>query len=116
VAPERAQAVVQAIKAVGDELAKHGVTADELARAKTPAMTRLREATRSNGYWLHILACLQEQPQRADWTRTRIAAFEAITVQDLNAVAAEYLEPERAFELVSLPQQSTTADKAPAQQ
>jgi zinc protease len=106
VAPERAQAVIQAIKAVGDELAEHGVTADELTRAKAPAMTSLRESLRSNGYWLRLLASVQEQPQRADWARTRVAAFDAITVQDLNAAAVQYLKPERAFDFISLPRQS----------
>lgn len=103
VAAARAKAVVHAIKVVGDSLAKHGVTADELARTKAPLLTSLRESMRDNQYWLQVLAALQEQPQRAEWARTRLQGYEAITMEELNALAACYLRSERAYEFVSLP-------------
>lgn len=104
VAPDRAQAVADSIRAAAADLAKNGVTADELARARAPLMTGLRQSLRENGYWLTgVLASAQEYPERLDWARGRIADFESITPAELSVLAAQYLSPSRAFEFVSIP-------------
>lgn len=104
IAPNRAQAVAAAIRDVAADLAKNGLTADELERARKPLMTRLRRSLRYNFYWLNeVLASAQESPERLEWARDRIADYESITAQQLGALAAQYLAPSRAFEFISIP-------------
>ena len=96
--PAEAERVRPAILAAAADLAKNGVTEDELNRARLPVLTSLRETERTNAYWLGaVLAAAQEQPWRLDWARTRYADHEAITKAELDALAATYLAPERSI-------------------
>ena len=104
VAPAQARQIADAIKAVAADLHAHGVTTEELQRAKEPVLTQLRESSRTNGYWLaNVLAAAQEQPQRLDWCRTRYSDNEAITTDELTALARQYLDPARMHEFIVLP-------------
>lgn len=105
VAPDRAESVLQSIKAVAAGMAERGVTQDELQRATKPILAKLREAARRNGYWVGtVLASAQEHPQKLEAARAREAHYAAITIEQVNALAAEFLEPARTFAFVSLPQ------------
>jgi len=102
--PSKAALVTKAALAIADDLAKKGVTSDELERAKKPILTTLRESARNNTYWLNaVLGNVQEIPQRLDWCRTRYSDNEAITVAELNALAKTYLAPARAFRVTVVP-------------
>lgn len=105
VEPDKAAAVVDAIKTVASDLAANGVTEDELQRAKQPLLTALRQSQRTNSYWLGtVLAAAQEFPKKLEWSRTRLSDNEAITAAELSALAAQYLRPERASQFISLPE------------
>ena len=96
--PAEADKVRAAVLSDAEDLAKHGVTDDELNRARLPVLTSLRETERTNGYWLNaVLAAAQEQPWRLDRARDRYSDHEAITKAELDALAAAYLSPERAI-------------------
>lgn len=115
ISPEKAPDVVAAIKSVAADLARNGVTADELERARQPTLTLLRTSERENSYWLGIvLGSAQEHPEHLDWCRSRYADNEAITKADLDAFAARYLPPERASVFVSVPEKAPEAAQAPA--
>lgn len=104
VAPEHAKPVADAIKSVAEALAKSGVTAEELVRAKQPILTALRDSARTNGYWLGpVLGSAQEYPEHLDWSRTRYSDNEGITAEELSGLAKEYLDPARAHEFIVLP-------------
>src|SRR6185503_20250961 len=100
VSPPKADQIVDAILAIAGDLEKNGVTEDELARAKQPALTAIRESLRENGYWLGALTVAQERPEYLDRVRTRVPMFESMSVADLNALAKQYLAPERAFRVI----------------
>ncbi len=96
--PAEAERVRPAILAAAADLAAHGVTEEELERARLPILTRLRETERANAYWLStVLASSQEHPWRLDRARDRYADHAAITKAELDALAAAYLSPERAI-------------------
>lgn len=102
--PPRARQVADIIVRIGDELAAKGVTADELARAKQPVLTSLRESARTNQYWLgNVLARAQEKPEVLDWCRSRYADNEAITADELTELARSYLGGARASRVIVLP-------------
>ena len=111
VAPADAAKITALVLSIADDLAQHGVTADELTRAKQPSLTAIRESLRNNGYWLgSVLSRAQEKPAVLDWARTRVADFEGITAADLSTLAKAYLGREHASRATILP----AAPAAPA--
>jgi zinc protease len=113
VEPAMAARIADTVIALADDLAQHGVTEDELTRAKQPVLTAIKESLRNNGYWLNsVLARAQEKPEVLDWSRTRLADIEAITTADLGALAKTYLGRDRASRVIVLP--ATAPAAAPA--
>ena len=97
-----------AVLADAADLAAHGVTEEELTRARQPVLTSLRETERTNAYWLGaVLATAQEQPWRLDWARSRFSDHESITKADLDALAAAYLGNARAIRVTIRPAKPT---------
>ena len=108
--PKRTHEIADSIAAVAADLQAHGVTEDELARAKQPILTMLRESARTNAYWLTaVLSRCQEFPQRLDWSRTRQTDIAAITEADLNTLARAYLASDRAFRVIVSPAPAAAA-------
>jgi zinc protease len=104
VAPDQARAVAAAVKACAADLFAHGVTEEELVRAKQPVLTGIKTSQRTNPYWLgSVLAAAQEFPERLDWSRSRLTDTESITAAELTALARQYLDPAKAHEFISLP-------------
>ncbi|MFA5057947.1 MAG: insulinase family protein, partial [Opitutaceae bacterium] len=102
--PAQAQQIANTVLAIAADLQKNGATPDELERAKKPILTSLRESARTNAYWLtNVIGSCQEFPQRLDWCRTRYRDFESITKTEIDTLAAQYLDPARAFRVTVLP-------------
>jgi zinc protease len=92
------------VRQVAGDLQAHGVTADELTRAKEPVLTALRESARTNPYWLGaVLARCQENPNRLDWARTRQSDIAAISQAELSDLAKRYLAPDAACQAIARP-------------
>lgn len=90
--PAMAGKISDAAVAAADDLATKGVTEDELARVRQPMLTKLKESLRSNDYWLfNVVGRAQEKPEMLDWARTRMDDFNSISVDELDALAKEYL-------------------------
>jgi zinc protease len=102
--PRAAGEVAELVINIADDLARNGVTADELERSRLPLLTSLRESLRMNGYWLStVLARAQEKPEVLEWSRTRIADTESITTAELSDLARKYLGRDRASRATILP-------------
>ncbi len=113
VAPDKARAIADAIKTVAVDLHDHGVTDEELDRAKQPALTAVKQSQRTNPYWLTaVLAAAQEYPERLDWSRTRYKDLESITTPELTSLASQYLDPARVCEFISVPEAKPDAKPA----
>ena len=103
--PADAQDLTDVTVEIAQDLATNGTNEDELERAILPILTGLRESERTNGYWLGaVLASAQEFPQRLDWARSRYSDNEAITVEEINELAAAYLGEDRASQFIILPE------------
>ncbi|MDB6113976.1 MAG: peptidase domain protein, partial [Lacunisphaera sp.] len=103
--PAMAAKISDMIVAIGDDLAKNGVTDDELTRARQPALTAAKESLRTNNYWgANVLSRAQEKPEVLDWARTRLPDLEAITAAELSALAKSYLGSEHASRVTILPE------------
>jgi len=110
--PSQAEQIADLIVEIGDDLARNGVTADELERARQPVLTSVRESLRSNVYWLRsVLSRAQEKPEVIDWARSRVSDIESITAEELSALAREYLPAARASRVVILPERPAASAK-----
>jgi zinc protease len=102
--PAAADKIAEAAIALADDLAVNGVTAEELNRARQPALTAARESSRNNAYWLtNVLSQAQKKPEMLDRARTRITDLEGITTDELSALAKSYLGRDRVSRATVLP-------------
>ncbi len=102
--PSRADELVNVGREIGAELLASGTTQDELERMIKPLLEQITQWRRNNRYWLgSVLASSQEHPVRLDWARSMVDDLKSITVEDINSLAREYLQPERAIRISIVP-------------
>ena len=90
--PEDAVSIEGILMGIGENMAINGIDPDELIRAIEPIKARNEEYRRTNAYWLNgVLLRLQQEPQRLDWARTFSDFWDTVTVEQIEALAAEYL-------------------------
>ncbi|XOF32631.1 MAG: M16 family metallopeptidase [Candidatus Electrothrix sp. YB6] len=105
--PAQAAALIEKVKQAGTQLAEGKVTEEELQRALEPTLTYIRDTVRTNGYWLQsVLLGSSRYPQRLEWPKTFLNDYAAITAEDVSALAAQYLQPEKAAEIILLPKKN----------
>jgi zinc protease len=110
--PPKAKPMTDILVNLFDDVARNGVTEEELDRAKKPMLTAIRESIRTNGYWLgRVLSRAQEKPEVLDWCRSREKDITAVSKADLDALAKMYLTAARACRVTVVPQ--PTAAVAP---
>lgn len=89
--------IAQAIEVIRDEwqrLASEGVTADELATAKTYLTGEYPLRFDGNGRIADIMVAMQVQDLPPEYVINRNDYIEAVTLDEINRVAAELLDPE----------------------
>jgi zinc protease len=102
--PAMAPKIADLVISVADDLARKGVTEEELDRARRPMLTAIQESIRTNGYWLNgVLARAQEKPAVLEWARTRKEDVQSITAAELSTLAREYLGRDRVSRATVLP-------------
>jgi zinc protease len=90
--PEDIEKLATVILNVGETLGHQGTTQDELERALKPTLKTLEKSRRDNAYWLGtVLSRCQEKPQILEYARQRDADYSSITVDEINALAKQYL-------------------------
>jgi zinc protease len=115
--PEMAAPIQQASLDIADALRTEGITDDELERALRPRIAAIRDARRTNGYWLNsVLAGAQERPEQLNWAREMEADFAAITREEINQLAQQFLRNERAARFISVPAPGSPGAEAAATQ
>lgn len=101
--PHRVDDVVKATLAVAADLRDHGVTAEEVERIREPELKRIRDLTRSNNVWLMWIRDAQSNPNALADARSIQDFYREASAEDLSALAARYLDPERASVMVVTP-------------
>jgi zinc protease len=86
-------------KIIGD-LRDKPPTADELDRAKKPAIEELQKNMHSNEFWMGQLSGAQTDPRKLTSLRSALAGIQQVTAEDVQAAAKEYLTPGKAWKLV----------------
>ncbi len=108
VAPDQTDLVLSEVNAIARDLVRNGTATDELERAVDPILTSIRELRQTNGYWLNsVMTGLVRHPQQIDWARSFLGDYAAVTVDELNGLAATYLTDARAAAIVIRPAEQT---------
>jgi zinc protease len=87
-------------------------SADEMERAKKPAIEALEKATATNEYWLEGLAGAAADPRRLDILRSAEAGLERVSADDVRKAAATWLRDDTAWKLEIKPK-TAVASAAP---
>ncbi|MFT7516294.1 MAG: zinc protease [Myxococcota bacterium] len=105
--PAEVDVLIEACLGVAQNLAENGVTQDEVDRLSEPLLNQVRDAMRTNGFWLNSIDDAQSNSEGLHSLRTIEEFYSSISVEDLSALAAEYLQPEKASYLVVTPKSAT---------
>ena len=101
---------------VVDELAADfaggNISQDEFDRALRPILEGIEENQEQNPYWMNVVAQAQTMPENLDRHRTQRADYESISLDDIKALAAQYLDPEKALRIQVLPPEVDAAAEA----
>ena len=94
---------------IAADLVANGPTADELARVVEPVKQMLVRAESGHQFWLNQLEGTTFDPNRALYLRTIYRDYADATPEEMRIVAERYLQGDRAFKLVVLPQPGASA-------
>ncbi|WP_091740066.1 M16 family metallopeptidase [Phenylobacterium immobile] len=106
VPPAKLEEFFADVSRISADLRDKPITADELARAKTPRLDSIEKARVTNQYWLAELSRAQTDPRRLDLIRQFTSGTERVTAADVQKAAQTYLKDERAYRLTVRPKSS----------
>ncbi len=115
IAPVDVDPIAADVRSIAGRMNAEGIQAEELERALEPTLTGIREQLRQNRYWLQtVLMGSSRYPEQIEWSRSLLSDYSAIGVQDVNALAREYLDPDKAavFEARPLDGEKARNDKS----
>jgi zinc protease len=99
--PDKAQQFYDVINEIVADLQAGKLTADDLDRAKNPALQELRKTQQTNEYWLSVLDDAQENPDKLDLARDYEPALQKVTLSDIASAARKYLASPRVIKLTA---------------
>jgi zinc protease len=88
------------VAVIARDMREHGVTADELERARNPRVASIHKAQLTNEYWSDDLSGALADPRRLDLIRSTFPDYEAVTQADIQAAARAAFRDEAAWKLV----------------
>jgi zinc protease len=104
VVPDRAQRVVDEVQKIARDLSLGGISADEIGRSLGPTLNSIKDMQQRNGYWLKtVLVGSKRNPEKIDWSRSILSDYAAITPEDLQALARQYLVNDSAAFILARP-------------
>jgi zinc protease len=101
--PSKIDSFYENVSKITADMAANGVTADEFARARTPAIENLKKERQSNEYWFSRLRGAQGDPRRFDNLRVHLSQYEKLTPEDIKQVVIRYLTGDKAWKMAVRP-------------
>lgn len=103
--PEESDLVMREVKNIFIDIARRGVTTDEITRAKAPTLTSIKDMLRKNNYWLDtVLSGSKRHPRQLDWNRTILNDYASITKEELDVLAKTYFDMRKVATIVIKPE------------
>jgi len=112
VSPAQTDLVFNRIGAISADLRATEISADELDRARKPALAALERARETDAYWLTALAGAQTDPRRLDLIRGALPDLQAVSAADVQRAAQAYLRDEKAWRMIIAPHLAATQASA----
>lgn len=94
--PNDADRIKEAVISIASKLHDQGTDAEVFNRVLVPLQNSIVKYRRTNRYWMNVLTGSRQRPQQLDWARNFINDYKTMTVEEVNAYAREYLDPEKA--------------------
>lgn len=101
--PAKVDHFFELVDKIAADLGHGDVSPDELTRAKVPIIEAVKRSQQTNGYWVQNLRDAQTDLRRLDRIRRSISGYEAVTAEDVRAIATAYLKPGTSWRLKILP-------------
>lgn len=109
VLPQNIERAFGSIDDVVAQIAKGGVTEDELERARRPILGQFRIDNEGNPYWSFLAATAQSDPLLLAKHRLTMPAYQAVTTAEVTSLAGKYLQRERAYRVAVIPEGGAAA-------
>jgi zinc protease len=107
--PAKMPLFYDAVRDIVADLRAHPISADELERARKPALEAQIAREQTNDYWALYLAGAQDDPRRLDAVRDTIAALKAVTAADVQAAANRFLADGKEWKVEITPRGTAAA-------
>lgn len=104
VSPDRIDQMADRIREVASQFQSGNIDPDVFERAIKPTLESLETSLESNGLWMSVLSQAQTDSEVIARFRTRDAAYQNMTVEDLKPIAAEVFTPSKSLEIQILPE------------
>ena len=103
VAPDKDQVFYDAVMKIAGDLSRHAVSKDELDRARNPLVQYMNDVNKNNEDWQDTLAGLYGNDTLWNYRVHQYAGFMAITPDDIQRLAKQYLVPDKALRARAIP-------------
>lgn len=101
--PEKVGRFYTLFDKVTEDLRANPVSADELSRAREPAIEALKHQQQSNDFWVRGLQNAQTEPKQLDFLRYSLEAFGKVTAEQVQQFAKTYYQPSHVWKWEILP-------------
>ena len=95
--PAKIASFYASVDRITADIAQHGITADELQRARAPRLEALAKSQQTNEYWIARLANAATDPERLTIIRDTLPGYVRLTADDVRRTAAAYLTSSRSW-------------------
>jgi zinc protease len=96
VKPEKTDEVIAVMERIAADLAAGKIDPDLFERAKRPLVADFDETTANNPWWLGALSNISFDPNRLTRVRDAKSHYASVTLEQVKALAKQYLVPGKA--------------------
>jgi len=89
-----------------EQLRSTPVDADVLLRARRPVLERYENRLKTNGGWMALVDRAQSEPEQLERFASARERIGAVTAEELQALAQQYLDPAKVLEIRVLPNEN----------
>ncbi|UTW58273.1 insulinase family protein [Kordiimonas sp. SCSIO 12603] len=101
--PKDISQIIDVVNAEISEAVTKGFTDDEIERARKPLLEGVQASMKSNNHWLSRISRAQSEPESVQRIKIVEAGWKETTSEDMQELAAKYLQPEKAFIIKIVP-------------
>ena len=107
--PNQAQAIVDEVRLISEQLSSKAADPDEFRRILDPTLTYIKDLRQKNEYWLNsVLTGAARHPEQLEWARSFVSDYAAIQVEEISMLAQKYLVNRHAATIILSPDKAAT--------